>query len=238
MIFSPYRKTFLDEIRANVTDKTHEISYYNPVFIPVEDHGTLHISAIDEHGMAVAATSTINLFFGCKIRGRRTGITFNDGMDDFSTPGFDNDFDVPPSVINFVTPGKRPVSSMSPTIVVDNETGNAKLIVGGSGGTKITTGVLQVILNKLRFNYSAGDAVNRQRIHHQLSPNELNWQDDTLDGPGWEKLIHQLEHNRGHVLRETDRMKNTPNTQAIYCHKNGAIEAASDPRHSGVPDGY
>ena len=86
----------------------------------------------------------------------------------FSTPGFDNDFGVPPSPINFIQPGKRPVSSMSPTIVVDNKTGNAKLVVGGSGGTKITTGVLQVILNKLRFEYSMGDSVKRQRLHHQL----------------------------------------------------------------------
>jgi len=57
---------------------------FNPVFVPIEDHGTLHVSAIDQDGLAVAATTTVNLFFGCKTRGRRTGITFNDGMDDFS----------------------------------------------------------------------------------------------------------------------------------------------------------
>ena len=120
------------------------------------------MSALDENGLAIAATSTVNLWFGCKIRGARTGIIFNDGMDDFSTPGFDNDFGVPPSPMNFIAPGKRPVSSMTPTLVIDNRTKEPIVVTGGSGGTKITTGVLQVLLNILKFNYSGGDAVKRQ----------------------------------------------------------------------------
>ena len=127
-----------------------------------ENHGTLHISVLDESGQAACATSTVNLYFGSKIRGKRTGITFNCGMDDFSSPGFPNEFDVPPSPVNFIEPGKRPVSSMTPTIVVDEKSKRPKLVVGGAGGTKITTGVLQVILNTLHFGYSAGDAVVRQ----------------------------------------------------------------------------
>ena len=77
-----------------------------------EDHGTLHVSTVDQNRQMVSVTSTVNLFFGSKIKGKRTGIVFNDEMDDFSSPEFDNDFDVPPSEINFIQPGKRMVSSM------------------------------------------------------------------------------------------------------------------------------
>lgn len=103
---------FLQSLRDNITDMTHDIPYYNPIYALKEDHGTLHISTLDENGQAAAATSTVNMYFGSKMRGKRTGIVFNDGMDDFSNPGYDNGFDVPPSPINFIAAGKRPVSSM------------------------------------------------------------------------------------------------------------------------------
>ena len=90
-------------------------------------------------------------------------------MDDFSSPGFSNEFDVLPSPVNFIEPGKRPVSSMTPTIVVDEKSKRPKLVVGGAGGTKITTGVLQVILNTLNFGYSAGDAVVRQETNIKIA---------------------------------------------------------------------
>ena len=75
--------THIEEIRNNITEKTHPIEYYNPLFINKRDHGTLHVSTLDETGQACSATTTVNLYFGSKIRGRRTGIIFNDGMDDF-----------------------------------------------------------------------------------------------------------------------------------------------------------
>ena len=75
--------THIGEIRNNITEKTHPIEYYNPLFINKMDHGTLHVSTLDETGQACSATTTVNLYFGSKIRGRRTGIIFNDGMDDF-----------------------------------------------------------------------------------------------------------------------------------------------------------
>jgi len=87
----------------------------------------LSVSTQDKNGQAVAVTTTVNLYFGSKLRGRRTGITFNDGMDDFSTTGFNNDFGVPPSPMNFVKGGKRCVSSMAPTIAIDKNSGKAKV---------------------------------------------------------------------------------------------------------------
>ena len=129
---------------------------------------------------------------------------------------------------------------LTPTIIVDKQTKEAKFIVGGAGGTKITTGILQVILNTFFFKYSAGDAVARQRLHHQLSPNELRWQDgvDGIDGPAWAEMMHNLRDNRGHELDDGTGMDDVPVIHAIYKHADGTIEAASDPRHSGVPDGF
>ena len=103
---------FVDQLRANITEKTHPIDYYHPLFYNISDHGTLHVSTVDKSRQTVAVTSTINLFFGSKIKGKNTGIVFNDEMDDFSSPEFSNDFDVPPSEINFIEPEKRMVSSM------------------------------------------------------------------------------------------------------------------------------
>ena len=88
------------------------LEYYNPLFYNISDHGTLHVSTVDSNRQMVSVTSTVNLFFGSKIKGKRTGIVFNDEMDDFSSPEFENDFDVPPSEINFIEPEKRMVSSM------------------------------------------------------------------------------------------------------------------------------
>ena len=98
-------------------------------------------------GEAVSVTSTINLQYGSKFMSPSTGIILNNQMDDFSYPGLVNHFGVPPSENNMVGPGRRPVSSMSPTVVVDKE-GRVVAVVGASGGTKITTAVAQVRISR------------------------------------------------------------------------------------------
>ncbi|PVD32768.1 hypothetical protein C0Q70_08214 [Pomacea canaliculata] len=115
-----------------------------------------------------------DLSFGSKMKGSRTGIIFNNEMDDFSTPNTTNAFDVPASPANFIQPGKRPLSSMTPSVFVDSKTGEVKLVIGGTGGTKITTSTALVAMRTLWFNSSLVAAVDDPRLHHQLFPPEID----------------------------------------------------------------
>ena len=128
------------------------------------------------NGDAVAFTSTINTYFGAKYGGRYTGIIYNNQMDDFSTPGSANSFGYQPTAANFIRPGKRPMSSMSPTIVIDRKTREAKLVVGASGGSRIITAVAQVAIKALWMGLDIKDAIDDRRVHHQLYPTSVDFE--------------------------------------------------------------
>jgi len=135
-----------------------------------DDGGTSHLSVIDSDGLAVALTTTVNLQFGAKLLDPSTGMVLNDEMDDFTArPGHPNAFGLVQGSNNAVAPGKRPLSSMSPTLVSDSE-GRVVLALGGAGGPRIITGTLQTLLGVVDHGLSPEEAVAAPRIHHQWLP--------------------------------------------------------------------
>ena len=166
------------------------------------------------------------------MRSPSLGIIYNNEMDDFSTPGQVNIFGVEPSPENFIKPNKRMMSSMSPALVVD-DLGNVRLIIGASGGTRITTGVAQVLMNYLWFGMNIQDSVQHPRLHHQLVPTYIRvekkpkyrMKQAILDG--LKKLGHTYKSFTG-----------SSTVQAIAVDAQDRIYAFSDPRKYGRAAGY
>jgi gamma-glutamyltranspeptidase/glutathione hydrolase len=139
---------------------------------PPDDAGTTHISVLDAEGNAVAITQTINTIFGSGITAAGTGIVLNNEMDDFSAaPGAPNAFQLVGQEANAIAPGKRPLSSMTPTIVLRD--GAPWLIAGSPGGPLIITTVLLTLINVIDFDMNIQEAVLAPRFHHQWRPDRL-----------------------------------------------------------------
>lgn len=220
---------YADSLRAQITDdSTHDTEYYGPSFTIVEDSGTSHISVVDQFGNAVSITSTINTYFGSKVRGNTTGIIYNNEMDDFSKPGAPNAYGVPPSPSNFIIPGKRPQSSMTPVIMVDDD-GDVQFVVGASGGTRITTATSLITMESLWFGSSLQDGVERRRVHNQLLPNATRYE------PGFPQDVID-----GLILKGQDVEESTSGAviQVIKRLEDGWLEGYCDSRKDGKPSGY
>lgn len=193
------------------------------------DGGTSHISVIDRDGMAVALTTSINTEFGSGLVGERSGIILNNTMADFALqPGKPNVFGLIQGEANAVAPGKRPLSSMAPTIVCRD--GVAKIALGGSGGPTIISATLQVLLNVLVFRQDAEDAVSRPRVHHQWLPDVL-WLEQDLPRDVADNL-----RRRGHTVKWVTRPP-LPHTAVQLVIATEGQEAASDPRKLGTAAG-
>eukprot|EP00731_Ephydatia_muelleri_P000924 Em0001g924a len=216
-----------ERMRSLITDNTtHNVSYYElpELFSPLSPTGTSHLSVLASNGDAVSVTGTINNYFGSLMRSKKSGIIFNDEMDDFGTPSKEcSTCQIP----NYIQPGKRPQSSMSPTIMLDKN-GKVKMVVGASGGSKIPTSVLQVILDVLRFNKTLSDAIAYPRLYHQLIPDYVSVEND------FPLEYRQALESRGHIVKALGAYAVVQGIEVI----DGLIYATSDPRKGGVPAGY
>ena len=194
---------------------------------PPADSGTSHFCIVDAEGNCVVSSETINTEFGSLAAIEEWGLILNNEMDDFSAePGKPNAFGLVQSDRNAVEPGKRPLSSMTPTIVVKD--GQPVLLLGASGGPRIITSVLNVMIDVLDYEMPLDEAIEAVRVHHQWMPNEVYFD----RRPSW-KLSRALSR-RGHDL---SRVRKTGNVQAIQI-RDGELIGASDPRKGGRPAGW
>jgi gamma-glutamyltranspeptidase/glutathione hydrolase len=185
---------------------------------------TTHFSTADAEGNWVACTATINTSFGSKVVVPGTGVVLNNQMDDFSAqPGATNYFGLVGAEANAVAPGKRPLSSMSPTIVMKD--GKPVLSVGAAGGPTIISQVVLAIVNSIDFGMSPDNALAQPRFHHQWKPDELIVE-KRID----ERVLRELE-KRGHRLRRVDSI-GAAQIVAISTHS-GELVGAHDPRVEG-----
>ncbi|KAH6685046.1 gamma-glutamyltranspeptidase [Plectosphaerella plurivora] len=211
------------EVRSKISDtRVFNTSYYDPSGLEsLETPGTSHIVAADASGLAVSLTTTINLIFGSQVMVPETGVIMNNEMNDFSIPGVTNAFGYLPSPSNFIRPGKRPLSSMSPTIVETAE-GVPYLLIGAAGGSRIITSTIQNIHNVIDRGDGVAKALARPRWHDQLTPNQITfeWPYDNSTTA----FLAGLGHNTVFVR------PGQSSAQGVLRLRNGTFEAAGEPR--------
>jgi gamma-glutamyltranspeptidase/glutathione hydrolase len=166
-------KGYANEIRKKIDPaKASTSKDVQPGIAPHEGTETTHYSIVDKAGNAVSVTYTINAFFGAKVIAGNTGFFLNDEMDDFTTkPGVANLFGLVQGKRNAIAPGKRPLSSMSPTIITKND--RTFMVLGTPGGSRIITTAVELILDVVDYGMTIQEAVNSPRIHHQWLPDEI-----------------------------------------------------------------
>lgn len=213
-------KEYASQTRKKISAKfTHPVEFYGLAPISPERGGTTHFSVLDNRGNAVSSSLTINTRFGSKILVRQTGIILNNEMDDFSiSDGQPNIYGLIGGSANSIQPKKRPLSSMTPTIVLDG--GRPMLIVGAAGGPRIITATLQTVINILDFSMSLRKAVRSPRVHHQWKPNRLVVEKNIP------LTIREFLGQMGHVIK-TRRSLGT--VQAVLANE-GKFSGEADPR--------
>jgi gamma-glutamyltranspeptidase / glutathione hydrolase len=227
LLSKEYAKEIFNQIKDTATASL-DISPSEEVFIYESDE-TTHYSVYDSFGNAVSTTTTINSSYGNKIVVDGAGFLMNNEMDDFSAkPGEPNIFGLIGGEANSIEPGKRMLSSMTPTIVIKE--GKPYLIIGSPGGSTIITVVLQVILNCLDFSMNIKEAIDMPRIHHQWLPDKIDYEPFSLELDVKENLL-KTGHNLGNV-RELGR------AEGILIDENNLIWGATDPRGYGGVAGY
>eukprot|EP00118_Oscarella_pearsei_P022753 m.266115 g.266115 ORF g.266115 m.266115 type:complete len:595 (+) comp40498_c2_seq1:194-1978(+) len=218
--------TMRNQIKDNATFPPE---YYEGNYSLPNERGTTHFSIVDSFGNAVAMTSTVNTGFGSLIRSPSTGLIYNDEMFDFSTPGVPDIWGLPPDPRNFVKPGKQPQSSTCPSVLIDSN-GDVAMVIGGSGGSRITTAVGLAVTKYYIFQKSLEMAIDPARPHHQLIPNVVFVENE-----------FPMEYQNG--LRNIGHEVNVSSRHAVVQGivrnpTNGQLTAVCDHRKGGKPDGF
>lgn len=223
-----YAKTLAATINASraTSTKVLEPMMQSPVREP--EH-TTHYSVVDAMGNAVSTTTTLNNSWGSGVWVRGAGFMLNDEMDDFAVqPGTANMYGLVQGEANAIQPGKRMLSAMSPTIVLD-KSGKVLLVVGAAGGPTIITGTTQVILNVIDHHMSLADAMRAPRVHHQALPDSLTFEDGGIRPAVLDSLTKM-----GYSMR---KLRALVNINAIM-RVPGGWEGVPEPRRSGGAVGY
>jgi gamma-glutamyltranspeptidase/glutathione hydrolase len=218
-------RTYAAQLRAAIDPEraTPSAAIAPTTQFPRESTQTTHYSVIDAEGNVVSNTYTLNFSFGSGIAVPGAGFFLNNEMDDFSVkPGVPNVFGLIGDEANAVAPRKRPLSSMTPTIVLKD--GKPFLATGAPGGSRIITVVLQIILNTLVFDMNIADASAQSRVHHQWLPDELYLE------PGISADTEALLRAMGHAIGAPGPMFG--NAQSLV-FRDGVMYGASDTRRPG-----
>ncbi|TKB48569.1 gamma-glutamyltransferase [Ferrimonas sediminicola] len=216
-----YAAKLLKGIDPSHATPSSNIKPGNPV--PYESDQTTHYSVVDKWGNAVSNTYTLNFSYGSGLVAEGTGILLNNEMDDFSAkPGTPNGYGLIGGEANEVQPGKRPLSSMSPTIVM--KAGKPYLVTGSPGGSRIISTTLQVIVNVIDHDMNVAEATAASRIHHQWYPDEIRVEKSI--NPDTKRLLETM----GHKVSVKPSMGST---QSIMVTEEGLM-GASDPRRMGA----
>ncbi len=215
-----YAATLRQGIDAERATPSETIAPGTP--LAYESDQTTHFSVIDENGNAVSNTYTLNFGYGMGLVAEGTGILLNNEMDDFSAkPGVPNAYGLIGGEANAIQAGKRPLSSMSPTIVLKD--GKVFLVAGSPGGSRIITTTLQIIMNVIDHGMNVAEASVAPRIHHQWLPDELRVEEGL--SPDTIRLLEE----KGHLIALKSTMGST---QSIMRRDDGALFGASDPRRA------
>jgi gamma-glutamyltranspeptidase/glutathione hydrolase len=227
-------QSFADSLATTIVEgrATPSADVQSPGGASVEKKQTTHFSVIDGEGGAAALTTTLNGSFGSAVVVPGTGLLLNDEMDDFATnPGHPNMFGLVQGEANAIAPGKRMLSSMSPTIVL-GEDGTPLLVTGAQGGPTIITTTFQIISNVIDYDMDVGAAVRAPRVHHQHLPDSLNYEQGGL-APGTIDALKAMGYALSPVSPNGDL-----GFAASVVRRGGVVRGAFDPRVHGSAEGY
>lgn len=225
LVSDNYLKERMKDYQPGIAGNSKQVK---PGVLPKESEQTTHVSIIDAKGNAVSVTTTLNNSYGSKTVIGGAGFFLNDEMDDFSSkPGVPNIYGAVGGDANAIAPGKRMLSSMTPTIVLQNE--KPFLIAGTPGGTTIPTSVFQTIVDIIDFKMSAEDAVNKPKFHHQWLPDQIDVE------KSFPKEIRDALQKMGYKIVERSSIGRT---ELIKVLSGGSFEAVADSRGDDDAEGF